>query len=49
MYQKMQDLLEESGAYRFLTHEATPIMYRNTVVPALRPDGVPLMRHFKKA
>jgi peptide/nickel transport system substrate-binding protein len=49
MYQKMQDLLEESGAYRFLTHEATPIMYRNTVVPALRPDGVPLMRYFKKA
>jgi peptide/nickel transport system substrate-binding protein len=49
MYQKMQDLLEESGAYRFLTHEATPIMYRNTIIPALRPDGVPLMRHFKKA
>jgi peptide/nickel transport system substrate-binding protein len=49
MYQKMQDLLEESGAYRFLTHEATPIMYRNNIVPALRPDGVPLMRYFKKA
>lgn len=49
MYQKMQDMLEESGAYRFITHEATPIMYRNTIVPALRPDGVPLMRHFKKA
>ncbi len=49
MYQKMQDMMEESGAYRFITHEATPVMYRNTIKPALRPDGLPLLRYFTGA
>ena len=49
MYRKAQDLMEETGAYRFLTHEATPVIYRNTVTPALRPDGLPLLRYFGKA
>ncbi|MEX0758840.1 MAG: ABC transporter substrate-binding protein [Tistlia sp.] len=50
MYRKMQDLMEESGAYRFLTHEGTPIMHRQSVVqPAERPDGRPLYRHFEPA
>ncbi len=49
MYVKMQDLMENSGAYKFLTHEATPIIYRNTVAPALRPDGLPIYRYFKQA
>jgi peptide/nickel transport system substrate-binding protein len=49
MYQKAQDLMEESGAYKFITHEATPNIYRNTIVPALRPDGLPLYRYFTKA
>lgn len=49
MYQRAQDLMEESGAYRFLTHEATPVIYRNTIRPALRPDGLPLLRYFKRA
>ena len=48
MYQRAQDLMEESGAYKFITHEATPNVYRNTIVPALRPDGLPLYRYFKK-
>ncbi|MER8970884.1 peptide ABC transporter substrate-binding protein, partial [Mesorhizobium sp. M0808] len=30
LYQEMQDLMEESGAYRFLTHGANPVMYRTT-------------------
>jgi peptide/nickel transport system substrate-binding protein len=48
MYQEMQALMEESGAYRFITHEATPIMYRTTKVEAAtRPDGHPLHRFFK--
>lgn len=47
MYQRMQDLMEDSGAYRFLTHEAEPLVYRNSIVPGLRPDGRPLYRHFK--
>lgn len=49
MYQRAQDLMEESGAYKFITHEATPNVYRNSIVPALRPDGLPLYRYFKKA
>lgn len=50
MYREMQDLLEESGAYRFLTHEGAPVMYRNNVVrPATRPDGRPLYRRFEPA
>ena len=49
MYRKMIDLMEDSGAYLFLTHEAVPLLYRNTVVPALRPDGVPMWRYFRSA
>ena len=49
MYRKAQDIMEETGAYRFLTHEATPVIYRNGIKPALRPDGLPLLRYFAKA
>jgi peptide/nickel transport system substrate-binding protein len=49
MYKKLQDMMEESGAYRFITHEATPAIYRDTIIPGVRPDGVPLLRHFRKA
>lgn len=49
MYQRSQDIMEESGAYKFITHEATPDIYRNSIVPALRPDGLPLYRYFSKA
>ncbi len=49
MYEKMQDLMEESGAYRFITHEATPVIYNTAVKPAFRPDGLPLFRYFTSA
>ena len=49
MYEKMQNIMEESGAYRFLTHEATPVIYNNGIKPAFRPDGLPLFRYFAKA
>ncbi|MER8550340.1 ABC transporter substrate-binding protein [Mesorhizobium sp. M1169] len=43
LYYEMQDLMEESGAYRFLTNGATPIVYRTTQIKAAtRPDGAPL-------
>ena len=48
MYQRAQDLMEESGAYRFITHEATPVIYSSRVAPALRPDGISLLRYFGK-
>ncbi|EDZ44943.1 dipeptide ABC transporter, periplasmic dipeptide-binding protein [Rhodobacterales bacterium Y4I] len=49
MYRRAQDLMEESGAYRFLTHEATPVVHSAGVAPALRPDGLALLRYFGKA
>ncbi|WP_108859861.1 ABC transporter substrate-binding protein [Ruegeria sp. Alg231-54] len=49
MYQRAQDLMEESGAYRFITHEATPVIHSARVIPALRPDGLSLLRYFGKA
>ncbi|PZU81890.1 MAG: peptide ABC transporter substrate-binding protein [Shinella sp.] len=49
LYQRAQDLMEESGAYRFITHEATPIVHSGRVNPAMRPDGQPLLRYFGKS
>ena len=49
MYRRSQDLMEESGAYRFITHEATPVVHSSRVRPALRPDGLSLLRYFSKA
>ncbi|MER9714450.1 ABC transporter substrate-binding protein [Mesorhizobium sp. M0174] len=47
-YYEMQDLMEDSGAYRFLTHGGSPVMYRTTQMQAAtRPDGVPLYLAFK--
>lgn len=48
MYKRMQDLMEESGCYRFITHEAAPVIYRDTIVPAMTPEGIPMVRYFKK-
>jgi peptide/nickel transport system substrate-binding protein len=39
MYKRMQDLMEESGAYVFVTHEANAAIYRDDLVPATQPDG----------
>jgi peptide/nickel transport system substrate-binding protein len=49
IYRRAQDLMEESGAYRFITHEATPVVHSSRIIPALRPDGLPLLRYFGKA
>jgi len=49
MYIKMQDLMEESGSYVFLTHEATGLVHRTSIAPALQPDGRPLLSEFKSA
>lgn len=48
LYQEMQDLMEDSGAYRFLTNGANPIMYRTTrTLASTRPDGAPLYFDFQ--
>lgn len=49
LVRRAQDLMEESGAYRFLTHPAFPVLFRNHLRPALRPDGQPMLREFEVA
>jgi peptide/nickel transport system substrate-binding protein len=50
MYVRMQDLMEGSGAYVFITHDVNAIIYRDWIVPALRPDGGQFMyRQFTTA
>jgi peptide/nickel transport system substrate-binding protein len=39
MYVRMQDLMEDSGSYVFLTHGSIASIYRDTIRPALSPDG----------
>ena len=39
MYVRMQDIMEDSGAYVFLTHGINPILHRDHFVPALTPDA----------
>lgn len=39
MYVRMQDLMEESGAYVFLTHGANAYVHRNDIRPAFTADG----------
>ena len=49
IYQRMQDLMEESGCYRFLTNGVMPEIMRNSIEPAFRPDGYALLRDFRPA
>jgi peptide/nickel transport system substrate-binding protein len=49
MYVKMQDIMEKSGSYLFLTHEATAAIYRSSVMPALKPDGTAVLWRFSAA
>jgi peptide/nickel transport system substrate-binding protein len=39
MYVRMQDLMEESGAYLWLTNGLYAQIYRDTIVPATSADG----------
>jgi peptide/nickel transport system substrate-binding protein len=49
MYRRMQDLMEDSGAYVFLTHEINAAVCRDTLVPALLPDGGVVLPEFRPA
>jgi len=49
MYVRMQELMEESGAYVFLTHELTAAIYRDHIVPGLLPDGTARFAEFRLA
>jgi peptide/nickel transport system substrate-binding protein len=49
MYVRMQDLMEQSGAYVFLTHELTAAIYRDHLDPGLLPDGTVRFAEFRLA
>lgn len=46
-YERMQELMEDSGCYRFLTNGVMPQIFRNSIRPAFRPDGYPTLRDFR--
>ena len=46
----MQDVMEESGSYIFLTHGVNAVLYRDTLKPSLTPDAQKfLFRDFEAA
>ena len=47
IYQHMQDLMEQSGCYRFLTHSVESMLSRTWLQPAYRADGYPIYPEFK--
>ena len=49
MYKRMQDLMEESGCYRFISNGVMPQIVRNSVQPAFLPDGYAILRGFRPA
>ncbi len=46
-YRRMQDIMEDSGCYRFVTNGVMPQIIRNTIQPAFQPDGYALLRDFQ--
>jgi len=49
IYRKMQNLMDESGCYVFLTHEVVGAIHRDTVRPGLKPNGESLLSEFMPA
>ena len=49
MYIRMQEIMENTGAYVWLTHEPIPHLHVDTIVPALFPDGLMYLPSFKRA
>lgn len=47
MYKRMQDIMEESGCYRFISNGVMPQIIRNTISPTFSPDGYALLRGFR--
>ena len=47
---RMQDLMEESGAYVWFSNGIKALLYRDTIVPAVSPDGsIVLLDQFRRA
>ena len=49
MYLRMQEIMEETGAYVWICHEPAEIAYRDTLVPLILPPDHRYMLDFKPA
>jgi peptide/nickel transport system substrate-binding protein len=49
MYLRMQQIMEDTGAYVWVTHEPIPHLHRDDLTPALFPDGLMFLPDFKPA
>ncbi|MGB7285523.1 MAG: ABC transporter substrate-binding protein, partial [Salaquimonas sp.] len=49
VYKKMQSMLEESGDFVFVSQETIGLLYRDTLIPGILPDGRPVFHAFRKA
>ena len=49
LYRQMQQLMLDSNAFVFIAHPSAAILYRDTIVPGMLPDGLPVYHEFKKA
>lgn len=47
IYVRMQDIMEETGAYVWIAHEPVLIMYRDSIAPAILPPSHPYFPDFK--
>jgi peptide/nickel transport system substrate-binding protein len=47
MYKRMQDIMEESGCYRFISNGVMPQIIRKSIRPVFRPDGYAILRGFR--
>lgn len=48
LYTQMQEMMEKSGNFLFLTNEPLTILWNDKIVPATLPDGRPVFAGFKK-
>jgi peptide/nickel transport system substrate-binding protein len=48
-YKHMQDLMDASGAYVFITHGVNAALYSDKIEPSTLPDGRVVLQQFKPA
>ncbi len=49
IYETMQQMLEESGTFLFISQDPYVVLHRNGIIPGILPDGRPVFHAFKKA
>jgi peptide/nickel transport system substrate-binding protein len=47
IYLRMQEIMEDTGAYAWLCHEPVPLLYKADLEPAIYPSSEPMLPWFK--